>query len=39
MASQQKLGLRTERWSGTGVADHYYPAALEPHLSARDCLH
>ena len=32
MASQQKLGLRTERRSGIGRADHRHPAAHGSHL-------
>lgn len=32
MASQQKLGLRTKRWSGPGDSDHRRPAADGTHL-------
>lgn len=32
MASQQKLGLRTKRRSGTGRPDHRHSAAHGPHL-------
>ena len=35
MASQQKLGIPTERRFGTGVADHHHPAAHGTNLIGR----
>lgn len=38
MASQQKLGLRTERWTGTDRDYHYRAAAHGTHLTILACM-